>query len=36
MGLSYSTIQRILRTLLEQNLIRRVGSKKTVFWSVVE
>ncbi len=36
MGLSYSTIQRILRTLLEQNLIRRVGSKKTGFWSVVE
>lgn len=32
MGLSYSTIKRILRVLKQHNVIQRVGSDKTGYW----
>ena len=35
LGLSYSTIQRILRVLKQKNLVRHVGSDKTGFWQVL-
>ena len=34
LGLSYSTIQRVLRMLKQKDLVQRVGSKKTGFWQV--
>ena len=34
LGLSYSTIQRVLRVLKQKDLVQRVGSKKTGFWQV--
>lgn len=35
LGLSYSTIQRILRVLKQKSLVRHVGSDKTGFWQVL-
>lgn len=35
-GLSVPTVQRILLFLEQNQLIRRVGSKKTGHWEVVE
>ena len=34
LGLSYSTIQRVLRVLKQNDLVHRVGSKKTGSWEV--
>lgn len=34
MGLSYSTIQRVLRVLKQKNMVQRVGSDKTGFWQI--
>ena len=34
MGLSYSTIQRVLRVLKQKDMVQRVGSKKTGSWQV--
>ena len=36
LGLSYSTIQRSLRTLKQKNMIQRVGSDKTGYWHIIE
>ena len=35
LGMAYSTIKRVMRFLEENNLIRRVGSKKTGYWEIV-
>jgi ATP-dependent DNA helicase RecG len=34
LGLSYSTIKRVLRVLKQKNVVHRVGSDKTGFWQV--
>ena len=34
LGLSYSTIQRVLRALKQKGLVQRVGSDKTGSWKV--
>ena len=34
LGLSYSTIQRVLRVLKQKDMVQRVGSKKTGSWQV--
>jgi ATP-dependent DNA helicase RecG len=34
LGLSYSTIQRILRVLKQKYMVQRVGSKKTGYWQI--
>lgn len=36
LGLSYSTIQRILRALKQKNMIHRVGSDKTGSWQIMD
>ena len=36
LGLSYSTIQRVLRVLKQKNMVQRVGSDKTGSWQVIE
>ena len=34
LGLSYSTIKRVLRVLKQKNVVHRVGSDKTGYWQV--
>lgn len=34
LGLSYSTIKRVLRVLKQKNAVHRVGSDKTGYWQV--
>ena len=35
LGMAYSTVKRVMKFLEENNLIRRVGSKKTGYWEIV-
>ena len=35
LGMAYSTVKRVMKSLEENNLIRRVGSKKTGYWEIV-
>ena len=35
LGMAYSTVKRVMKFLEENNLIRRVGSKKTEYWEIV-
>ena len=36
LGMSYSTVQRILRTLKQKDIVYREGSDKKGYWQVVE
>ena len=35
LGMGYSTVKRVMKFLEENNLIHRVGSKKTGYWEIV-
>ena len=36
LGMAYSTVKRVMKFLEENHLIRRVGSKKTGYWQIVD
>ena len=36
LGMAYSNVKRVMKFLEENHLIRRVGSKKTGYWQIVD